>query len=148
MQFTEMYKIWQAHATKKAFCCHVLHPTGNWPFWISGQQNLKTFTILNCEAFQFSWNAVVMVRWTICMFRHETGGWCNPTVYCPTCPKFNLLDKRRPEDFYIPTWSHSHSATYWQPTNRNLALCDKHHPIYMKFTLCGLHLIYNNIMQN
>ncbi len=34
-------------------------------------------------------------------------------VHCPICPKLHMSDKS-PEDIYMPIFSHSHSATYWQ----------------------------------
>ena len=111
-----------------------------------GLLHLKTFVMLNCEAFEFSLHGVAVARRRTSMFRHTKSISYNSTPHDWIFSKFYACD-------HIPGLKTSTGqfciiVTAPPTGNRTSAFCDNSHPIYMKFTWCGLHMIYIRMMYN
>ena len=79
-------------------------------------------------------------------FRHETSSCGNSNIHCPSCPKLHKFDKS--PSLKTSTCQYSVKVIAPPTDNRKSALCDKDHPIYMKFTWCGLQMISSNMTYN
>ncbi len=98
----------------------------------------------SCAICDFSSDGVNVVWRPFCTFCHETSSCCNSKVHCPICPRLHRFDKSSGRN----TSTCQYSVIAPPTDNRKSASCDKDHPIDMKFTWCGLHMISSNMTYN